>query len=131
MRWSLLPQFRCLRLLSFNVRYKTCMSNPVPDTYLTLCFRYEFVWNISEPNYFICINFKSHHIYLQWNNISFNREIDFDKIMRGRNCMLNFSVDRNEVSWWNVFLSSTMINKMLDKWQLTENLNAWDLWYFI
>ena len=23
-------QFRCLRLLSFNARYKTCMSNPVP-----------------------------------------------------------------------------------------------------
>ena len=28
---------------------------------------------------------------------------------------LFFSVDRNEVSWRNVFLSSTMINKMLDK----------------
>ena len=23
-------KFRCLRLLSFNARYKTCMSNPVP-----------------------------------------------------------------------------------------------------
>ena len=23
-------EFRCLRLLSFNARYKTCMSNPVP-----------------------------------------------------------------------------------------------------
>ena len=46
---------------------------------------------------------------------SFNREIDLGKIMRGRDCILNFSVDRNEVSWWNVFLSSTMINKMLDK----------------
>jgi hypothetical protein len=29
------------------------------DTYLTLCFRYEFIWNISKPNYFIYINFKS------------------------------------------------------------------------
>jgi hypothetical protein len=35
--------------------------------------------------------------------------------MRGRDCILNFSVDRNEVSWQNAFLSSTMINKMLDK----------------
>jgi hypothetical protein len=23
-----------------------------------------------------------------------------------------------------------MINKMLDKWQLTENLTVWELWYF-
>jgi hypothetical protein len=30
--------------------------------------------------------------------------------MRGQDCILNFSVDRNEVSWRNVFLSSTMIN---------------------
>jgi hypothetical protein len=30
LRWSLLPQFRCLRLLNFNARYKTCMSNSVP-----------------------------------------------------------------------------------------------------
>ena len=36
------------------------------DTYLTLCFRYEFVWNISKLNYFICINFKSHHIFILW-----------------------------------------------------------------
>ena len=35
--------------------------------------------------------------------------------MRGRDSILNFSVDRYEVSWRNVFLSSTMINKMLDK----------------
>ena len=39
---------------------------PGSDTYSTLCFRvgfrYEFVRNISKPNYFICINFKSHHI---------------------------------------------------------------------
>ena len=27
---SLLPQFHCLCLLSFNARYKTCTSNPVP-----------------------------------------------------------------------------------------------------
>ena len=33
-------------------------------------------------------------------------------------------------SWQNVFLSSTMINKMLDKWQLTENLTVWELWFF-
>jgi hypothetical protein len=37
------------------------------DTYLTLCFRvgfrYEFIWNISKPNYLIYINFKSHNIY--------------------------------------------------------------------
>ena len=33
-------------------------------------------------------------------------------------------------SWRNVFLSSTMINKMLDKWHLTENLTVWELWYF-
>jgi hypothetical protein len=30
------------------------------DTYLTLCFRvgfrFEFIWNISKPNYFIYIN---------------------------------------------------------------------------
>jgi hypothetical protein len=32
------------------------------------------------------------------NNVSFNHEIDLDKIMRGRDCILNFSVDRNEVS---------------------------------
>jgi hypothetical protein len=31
-------------------------------------------------------------------NISFNREIDLGKIMRGQDCILNFSVDRNEVS---------------------------------
>jgi hypothetical protein len=47
------------------------------------------------------------------NNISFNREIDCGNIMRGRDCILNFSADRNEVLWRNVFLSSTMINKML------------------
>jgi hypothetical protein len=23
-----------------------------------------------------------------------------------------------------------MFNKMLDKWQLTENLTVWELWYF-
>jgi len=34
---------------------------PGSDTYLTLGFRYEFVWNISKSNYFICINFKNHH----------------------------------------------------------------------
>jgi hypothetical protein len=53
---------------------------PGSDTYLTLCFhvgfRYELVWNIS-----------------------FNHEIDLGKIMLGRDCILNFSVDRNEVSW--------------------------------
>ena len=52
--------------------------------------------------------------------------MDLGKIMQGRDCILNFSVDRNEMSWRNVFLSSTMINKMLDKWQLT----VWELWYF-
>ena len=35
--------------------------------------------------------------------------------MWGQDCILNFSADRNEVLWWSVFLSSTMINKMLDK----------------
>ena len=43
------------------------------------------------------------------------REVDLGKIMLGRDCIFNFSVDRNEVLWRNVFLSSTMINKMLDK----------------
>jgi hypothetical protein len=38
-------------------------------------------------------------------------------IMRGRDCILIFSADRNEIEelWQNVFLSSTMINKILDK----------------
>jgi hypothetical protein len=49
--------------------------------------------------------------------------------MRDRDCILNFSVDRNEVLWRNVFLSSTMINKMLDKGHSfkTEYLTVWGL----
>jgi hypothetical protein len=53
--------------------------------------------------------------------------------MWGRDCILNFFLlteMKCRDSWRNVFLSSTMINKMLDKWQLTENLTVWELWYF-
>jgi hypothetical protein len=72
---------------------------PGSDTYLTLCFRvvfrYEFVWNILKQNQIILFALIL-KVYLQWNNISFNREIDLGKIMQSRNCIVNFSVDRNE-----------------------------------
>jgi hypothetical protein len=55
------------------------------------------------------------NVYREPSRDASNREIDCGKIMRCRDCILNFVVDRNEMSWRNVFLSSTMINKMLDK----------------
>ena len=95
---------------------------PGSDTYLTLCFhigfRYEFVWNISKPNYFIYINLKV--------ITSIGNETIFHLIVKStlaKLCgvgivYLIFLLTEMKChdSWRNVFLSSTMINKMLDKW---------------